>query len=110
MRFGPNLTGDWEKSSEKEWLLTNGRGDYAGGTIAGTNTRRYHGLLLASPPEGGGRHLFVSKVQEELTVGGHTYYLAANELADGQRQNGNIHLVEFILEPIPTFVYRFEDI
>ncbi|EEG78561.1 amylo-alpha-1,6-glucosidase [Dethiobacter alkaliphilus] len=110
MRFGPNLAGDWEKGAEKEWLLTNGLGDYAGGTIAGTNTRRYHGLLIASPPTGGGRRLFVSKVQEELTVEGKTYYLAANELADGYRQNGNIHLVEFILEPIPTFVYRLEDI
>ncbi len=36
----------------KEWLLTNGRGGYASSTIAGCNTRRYHGLLIGSlnPP------------------------------------------------------------
>ncbi|MDW7650242.1 MAG: amylo-alpha-1,6-glucosidase [Bacillota bacterium] len=110
MRFGPDITGVWEKAIEKEWLLTNGRGDYAGGTVAGANTRRYHGLLISAPPEGGERRLFVSKLHEELTVDGHTYYLASNELADGQRQSGHIHLVEFVMEPIPTFVYRMEDI
>jgi predicted glycogen debranching enzyme len=110
MRFGPSITGVWEKAIEKEWLLTNGLGDYAGGTVAGANTRRYHGLLICAPPEGGARRLFVSKLHEELTVDGHTYYLASNELADNQSQSGHIHLVEFIMEPIPTFVYRMEDI
>ena len=37
---------------DKEWLLTNDRGSYASGTVLGCNTRRYHGLLVASlhPP------------------------------------------------------------
>ncbi|MBS4031267.1 MAG: glycogen debranching enzyme family protein [Clostridiales bacterium] len=110
MRFGPNVAGSWEKAAEKEWLLTNGRGGYAGGTISGANTRRYHGLLISSPPQGGERHLYVSKLHEELTVGSHTYFLASNELGDCQQQNGHMHLVEFSMEPHPTFIYRCEDI
>jgi predicted glycogen debranching enzyme len=110
MRFGPNIAGDWNKAIEKEWLLTNGVGGYAGGTVSGANTRRYHGLLISSPPQGGGRQLYVSKLHEELTVGGRTYFLASNELGDKQVQNGHIHLVEFSLDPIPTFTYRLEDI
>lgn len=110
MRFGPNITGDWQKATEKEWLLTNGQGDYAAGTVAGANTRRYHGLLVANPAAEGGRRLFVSKLHEELTVDGHTYYLAANKLADGGLQSGNIHLVEFSCDPLPKFTYRLEDI
>ena len=110
MRFGPNVAGSWEKASEKEWLLTNGRGGYGGGIISGANTRRYHGLLISSPPQGGERHLYVSKLHEELTVGGHTYYLASNELGDCQQQNGQMHLVEFSMEPHPTFIYRCEDV
>ena len=37
---------------EREWLETNGRGGFAMGTVAGINTRRYHGVLVASlrPP------------------------------------------------------------
>src|SRR5690606_6634229 len=34
----------------REWLLTNGLGGYASGTIAGVATRRYHGYLVATPP------------------------------------------------------------
>jgi predicted glycogen debranching enzyme len=36
----------------REWLVTNGLGGYASGTVAGLNTRRYHGLLMAAlrPP------------------------------------------------------------
>ncbi len=36
----------------REWLVTNGLGGYASGTVAGQNTRRYHGLLMAAlrPP------------------------------------------------------------
>ncbi|MGC8495007.1 MAG: glycogen debranching enzyme N-terminal domain-containing protein [Syntrophobacteraceae bacterium] len=31
-----------------EWLVTNGLGGYASGTVAGAITRRYHGLLIAA--------------------------------------------------------------
>jgi predicted glycogen debranching enzyme len=110
MRYGPNVVSVWERAYTREWLLTNGRGGYAGGTISGANTRRYHGLLIDSPPEGGERRLFVSKLHEELTIGGRTYYLASGEVADGQRQCGHVHLLEFVLDSIPTFVYRVEDV
>ena len=48
---------DFARSSKLEWLETNGTGGFAMGTVAGTNTRRYHGLLVASlrPPVGGAR-------------------------------------------------------
>jgi len=110
MRFGPNIVSIWESAYAREWMVANGRGGYAGGTVCGANTRRYHGLLIDSPPEGGERRLFVSKLHEELTLGRHTYYLASGELADGQRQGGHVHLLEFVLDPIPTFVYRVEDV
>lgn len=31
----------------REWLCTNGRGAYASGSVAGVNTRKYHGYLVA---------------------------------------------------------------
>ena len=52
--FGRHLCSDPRFSTEREWLVTNGLGGYASGTVAGVLTRRYHGLLVAAlqPPLG----------------------------------------------------------
>ena len=46
------LDADECRDLTREWLVTNGLGGYASGTVAGQNTRRYHGLLMAAlrPP------------------------------------------------------------
>src|SRR5712692_9932805 len=50
--FGPAVAADLPNALRREWLVTNGLGGYASGTIAGVITRRYHGLLVATlaPP------------------------------------------------------------
>jgi predicted glycogen debranching enzyme len=50
------------------WLLTNGLGGYASGTVAGVLTRRYHGLLIASLPAPLGRIVMLSQVSEHLRL------------------------------------------
>src|ERR1700687_4744632 len=52
VQFGREICGDLEAAEKREWLVTNGLGGYASGTVAGTATRRYHGLLMAAlkPP------------------------------------------------------------
>ena len=52
LRIGPETCRNLESALSREWLVTNGLGGYASGTVAGVNTRRYHGLLVASmnPP------------------------------------------------------------
>jgi predicted glycogen debranching enzyme len=50
----------------REWLLTNGLGGYASGTISGILTRRYHGLLIASLPAPLGRIVMLSQLSEIL--------------------------------------------
>src|SRR5260370_36754539 len=40
---------------DSEWLVTNGLGGYASATGAGSNTRRYHGVLIAALPHPLGR-------------------------------------------------------
>jgi glycogen debranching enzyme len=49
-----------------EWLVTNGLGGYASGTVAGVITRRYHGVLIAALPAPFGRIVMLSRVAEEL--------------------------------------------
>ncbi|HEU5318305.1 MAG TPA: glycogen debranching enzyme N-terminal domain-containing protein, partial [Chloroflexota bacterium] len=55
-----------EEALTHEWLVTDGLGGYASGTVVGPHTRRYHGLLVAplAPPLG--RHILLSKLEETL--------------------------------------------
>lgn len=52
MRFGRATCGDLEQAERREWWVSNGLGACAAGTVAGSLTRRYHGLLVAplAPP------------------------------------------------------------
>ena len=57
---------DFFQSSKTEWLETNGTGAFAMGTVAGVNTRRYHGLLVASLHPPVARNVLLSRVEEEI--------------------------------------------
>ena len=54
VQFGREICGSVGEASEREWLVTNGIGGFASGTISGILTRRYHGVLVAAlkPPLG----------------------------------------------------------
>ncbi len=52
----------------REWLVTNGLGGYASGTVAGVLTRRYHGLLIAGLPNPLGRTMLLNGIAETLSV------------------------------------------
>ena len=49
-----------------EWLVTNGLGGYAAGTVGGVLTRRHHGLLVAALPAPWGRTVMLSSLWERL--------------------------------------------
>src|SRR5204863_5263916 len=57
---------DPEALVTREWLVTNGLGGYASGTVPGVITRRYHGLLIAALPAPLGRIVMLSHVAEQL--------------------------------------------
>ena len=52
----------------REWLLTNGLGGYACGTVAGVLTRRYHSLLVAALPAPAGRTTMLNQLGETLRL------------------------------------------
>src|SRR5512145_3545402 len=61
----------------REWLVTNGLGGYASGTLAGVITRRYHGILIAALPAPFGRMVMVSQLGERLRLpGGGVHWLS----------------------------------
>lgn len=58
-----------EVSTRREWLLTNGLGGFAMGTVSGINTRRYHGLLVAATKPPATRMVLLAAIDAFLQVG-----------------------------------------
>ena len=93
----------------REWLVTNGLGGYASGTVAGLSSRRYHGLLIAALPAPLGRQVMLNHLSELLRLpDGNSVQFGGEELATGQLElHGIGHLKEFALDArLP--VWRFE--
>ena len=105
--FGREVCNQLSVAEEREWLVTNGIGGYASGTVAGVLTRRYHGLLVAALDPPLGRTLLLTKLDETVTFNGDTYPLFTNRWASGVVDpNGFYHLERFHLEgttPVWTF-------
>lgn len=109
--MGRESCGRLDVAKTREWLVTNGIGGYAAGTIAGMLTRRYHGVLIAALQPPLGRTLLVSKLEEIIDYGDRTYELATNVWSDGSvYPQGYQYLEQFSLEgSIPTWHYACAD-
>src|SRR5438067_5828322 len=102
-----------EELLHREWLVTNGLGGYASGTVAGAITRRYHGLLIAALPAPLGRFVMFNHLSERLRFGeDDVVSLGAEERAEGQLDlHGADFLSEFKLEAgLPVWVYKVRDL
>lgn len=97
-----------DETISREWLMTNGLGGYAAGTVAGVLTRRQHGLLVAQPPDAKFPQLLLTKIDEEVVFDQRIYNLGTNEYRDGTLSpSGFVHLEAFRLEEgFPIFTYR----
>src|SRR5207344_751080 len=84
----------------REWLVTNGLGGYASGTVAGVASRRFHGLLIAALPAPLGRRMMLNHLSEMIRLqDGTKIYLGGEELAGGDLQlPGAAYLTEFRVE------------
>ena len=106
--FDRSICCDLNETISREWLITNGLGSYASGTVAGTLTRMQHGLLVASSGDEVSPRLLLAKIDEEILFDQRTYYLGTNEYRDGtMKPSGFAHLETFRLEEgFPNFTYR----
>ena len=97
----------------REWLVTNGLGGYASGTVSGAVTRRYHGLLIAALPGPLGRIVMWSHVSEFLRFSNDDVVsLGAEERAGGQLDLKSAdYLTEFRLEDgLPVWTYHVREV
>ena len=101
------LRNDWALASRLEWLEANGLGGYASSTGCGANTRRYHGLLVAAMNPPVGRVVLLSKLDEQVTVGGRTFDLATNQYPGAIHPRGFEQIDWFERDLFPVFEYSF---
>lgn len=111
MQLGRDICGNLAIAEQREWLVTNGIGGYACGTVAGLLTRHYHGLLLAALKPPLDRTLLLTKLDEVVTYSDRVYELGCDRWADGTvTPHGYVHIQQFALEgTIPVWTYACGD-
>jgi len=108
IHFERNILNDLGEAANREWLETNGIGGFASSTIAGHNSRRYHGLLTAATKPPLGRAVLLSKLEEVVTINGRRYELSTNTYPGTVHPHGYSLMREFRLDPFPTWTFDLD--
>lgn len=95
-----------DRNAALEWLLTNGRGDVACGTVGGVNTRREHGLFSADV--GGRRMVLLATLDVALERDGKRHDLASHQFATARHPEGYRLCAGFRIDPVPEWRYEVE--
>jgi predicted glycogen debranching enzyme len=102
----PSAAGEPQRVHGREWLVGNGLGGYASGTLGGCPTRRYHGLLIAALPNPAGRVMMLNALAEGIRLADHSRCdlgWVEPTFSAGKR----LELVEFELEyGLPVWRFR----
>ncbi len=104
MRRVPVSTWSRRELIGREWLVTNGLGGYASGTLAGPPTRRYHALLVAALPAPLGRLALLAQLDERIR-------LPSRRVAWLGRAESDVALIDFrLVGGLPVWRYALDDI
>jgi predicted glycogen debranching enzyme len=108
VRFTRAICGDLREAERREWWIANGLGGYAGGTISGSLTRRYHGLLIAPMGSPLGRRLILAKADATLIAGAQSWPLFTNRWKSGAiSPAGHVRIGSFHLDySVPVWAYE----
>src|SRR6202795_4494536 len=107
VEFGREICGVLDVAEQREWLVTNGIGGFASGTVSGNLTRRYHGLLVAALRPPVGRMQLVAKLDETVRYVAADYALGTNRWASGAIEpQGYVYIESFRLDGTMP-VWRF---
>lgn len=96
-----------EKLDTREWLLTNGLGSFASGTVGDAHTRTYHGWLIAALDPPSQRTLLLSHIEASLDIDGIHTDLGTNYWGSGDvSPEGYRWLCSFSSAPVPTWMWQ----
>ena len=103
--FGPQTVTDLEAGSAREWLVADGLGGYAMGTVNGLRTRRYHGVLVISTDPPRQRRLALASLDPVVVIGDERVRLATHEWRSGAIDPaGHVHRTAFaLIDGVPTW-------
>ena len=109
----PGPAGDVEALVGREWLVTNGIGGYSSASVAGFNTRKYHGVLVAALANPLGRMVMLGHLVERLVLADGTAFTLSGAEWAGDDAGGRVleaegtrHLAGFRLEAgLPVWTY-----
>ena len=103
---------DLQVLNETEWLVTNGLGGYASGTIGGTPTRVFHGYLISALQAPLGRTMMLNDVLEEVILrDGRRFQLNGLKTEGGNYRGGSQYLTNFGLDAgLPIWTYEIEGV
>ncbi|KUL39124.1 amylo-alpha-1,6-glucosidase [Actinoplanes awajinensis] len=107
--FGPQVCTDLAAGATKEWLVADGVGGYAMGTVAGLRTRRYHGLLVVAGLTPASRMLGLAALDAVVTLrSGARVRLGCHEWAGGAIEpQGHTLLSSFaLIDGVPRWRWR----
>ena len=107
------MCGSLDAGAQREWLITDGRGGYAMGTVGGLRTRRYHGLLIVAGDIPGRRTMALASLDPIITLrSGEVVRLAAHEWASGSvAPDGHTLLASFELrDGLPQWRWRVGEV
>ncbi|MFI1987836.1 amylo-alpha-1,6-glucosidase [Actinoplanes sp. NPDC020271] len=111
--FGPQVCTDLAGGSTREWLLPDGLGGYAMGTVTGLRTRRYHGLLVVAGTTPASRMLGLASLDAVVTLpSGARVRLGGHEWAGGVIEpRGHELLTSFeLIDGVPRWRWRIGDV
>jgi predicted glycogen debranching enzyme len=102
---------NFASATQHEWLETNGLGGWASSSITGTNTRRYHGLLVAAIVPPAERMVLLSKLDETIVTGDKRIDLGVNLYMENvMAPTGHQYLNSFSKDVFPQWEYEAEGI
>ena len=106
--LGREICNDLAAAEQREWLVTNGIGGFASGTVAGQATRRYHGLLIAALDPPARRTHLVAGIDEIVRIADQSFELATHRWVSGAlAPEGYKHIHSFRLDgQIPAWTYQ----
>ncbi|PYC76171.1 amylo-alpha-1,6-glucosidase [Micromonospora arborensis] len=109
IRFGPQVCGDLTSAASREWLVPDGLGGYAMGTVGGLRTRRYHGLLVVPGETPASRQVGLVSLDPTVTLpSGARVRLGAHEWSSGDVDPRGFELLERfdLVDGLPRWRWR----
>jgi predicted glycogen debranching enzyme len=112
VRVGRQTCGSLDDAASREWLVTDGLGGFAMGTVAGLRTRRYHGLLVVATQPPIGRQMALASLDAVVVLGDRRVRLATHQWGDGSiSPDGYRHLASFELRRgVPRWRWDLGDV